>query len=178
MTGEQRFYSEEEAQQILHHATQSVPINAMSRDELIRAAGEMGIAPEAIEKAEAEIAAKREAELSAERDERLRKEFNRYYRGKVFDHMWGFISSNLVFIGIWFFTGAGYFWPLWIFGFWGFSMIGGLGSMLFSGSRREKAYAKWLARRQGLDVPDEEDERREEQRLRRERRRRWRESRW
>ena len=71
MAGEQRFYSEEEAQQILHRATTSVPATGMSREELVRAAGEMGISAEAIERAESEIAAQRHAELSAQEEARL-----------------------------------------------------------------------------------------------------------
>ena len=94
----------------------------------------------------------------------------------MLEHIWGFISTNLVLVGVWLFTGAGYFWPIWVFGFWGFSMIGDVGNMVFSQSRREKAYEKWLAKREGNTATDEPEE--DEDSLRRSRRRRWREYRW
>src|SRR2546421_2198369 len=176
MAGEQRFYSEEEAQQILHRATTSVPATGMSREELVRAAGEMGISADAIERAESEIAAQRQAELSAQEEARLRREFNRYYRRKTLEHLSGFGSFAGVFVFIWLFSGGGYFWPIWVFGWWGVALIGDVFSMLVNPARKERSYEKWLAKREGKTTTDEPEE--DEDSFRTRRRRRWREYRW
>jgi hypothetical protein len=38
--------------------------------------------------------------------------------------LWGvYIAVNIFLVGIWFFTGTGYFWPGWVMGGWGFALI-------------------------------------------------------
>lgn len=34
-----------------------------------------------------------------------------------------YVIVNLAFVGVWFFTGRGYFWPAWILGFWGMGLL-------------------------------------------------------
>lgn len=171
MAGEQRFYTEEEAQQVLHLAARAVPSTGMSRDELVRAASEMGISAEAIEQAEAQLRAEQEQRAREEELAGLRREFNRYYRRRIFDKVVGFVSSNLFFVFLWLFTGGGYFWPIWIFGWWGVALLGSLAQSLFSAEYRERKFERWLAKRNGI-VSDEAEEQ-EAEWGRRRRRGRW-----
>jgi len=143
---------------VLHMAAQNTPTSGMSRDELIRAAGEMGIPAERIHEAEAQLAAEREARSKEEQDQALRQEFQKDYRTKLLAGVGGFLSANSIFVFIWAFSGAGYFWPIWIFGWWGVALFGNLMSSIFNPEHKEKAYAKWLARRNGETVEEDEDE--------------------
>jgi hypothetical protein len=174
------FFSDEEAQRVLHLAAQITPTTGMSRDELVRAASEMGIPPERIAEAEAQILAERESRIQEQNDRALRSEFQRYYRNKILGQIWSFAGANVFWIFIWAVCGMGYFWPIWIFGWWGVALLGSVFNSAFNPNHREQAYQKWLARKTGqpslaADIEDEEEEsshdwrhhRRRERRMRR-----------
>jgi hypothetical protein len=38
-------------------------------------------------------------------------------------HLVTFVVVNLFVVGIWAATGAGYFWPIWLIGFWGIGLV-------------------------------------------------------
>ena len=155
MPGEQRFYSEEEAQQVLNLASRRASSIGMSREELVRAAAEMGISSEDIAQAESELESKRIQQAQAEETKQLRIEFNRAYRRRAFDKIWGFISGNLIFVFIWYISGGGYFWPIWVFGWWGIAMVGDILNAMFNATHKEKAFEKWMAKKKGILEPSE-----------------------
>ncbi len=74
---EQKFYDEEDAEQILRLASSlSSPVGAMSRERLLATADELGISPEAVEEAERRInQSKGELLERAEFDRRIRRDF-------------------------------------------------------------------------------------------------------
>lgn len=150
---EQRFYSEDEAQQLLRMAAQTTPTSGMSREELVRAAGELGIPEERIVEAESQLLAEREAATKAEEDKALRAEFDRYYRRKMMSQGWGALSGTSIWIMLWAFTGMGYFWPIWVVGWWVVPALGSLVGSLLDPTHKQKAYDKWLAQRNGEPVP-------------------------
>ncbi len=150
---EQRFYSEDEAQQLLRMAAQSTPTSGMSREELVRAAGELGIPEERILEAESQLVAEREASARAEQDKALRAEFERYYRRKILSQAWGAFSGASIWIMLWAFTGMGYFWPIWVVGWWVVPALGSLVGSLLDPTHKQKAYEKWLAHRNGEPLP-------------------------
>jgi hypothetical protein len=148
MVGGQQFYSEDEAQQILQIAAKKSLSDGMSRDELVRAAAELGISESEILKAEHEVQSQRDELMRQQEEFQLKKEFRIYRRRRVLDKIWSFVSANSLFVFIWFFTGMGYFWPIWVFGFWGVTLIGGILQELLNPAETERLYAKWLARKQ------------------------------
>ena len=57
---------------------------------------------------------------SPERDEaRKRVEARRAFGS----HLVSFVVVNAFLVGIWAFTGAGYFWPAWVIGGWGIGLV-------------------------------------------------------
>ncbi len=78
-------YSEQEAQEILRRAATLQTSGAMSSEEMIRAAAEVGISREALEQAEAEL-------VSDRLNKELLSEFQRQERQKFFSDMGGTIA--------------------------------------------------------------------------------------
>jgi len=50
---------------------------------------------------------------------RTRLEKKRKFRGDVV----AYVAINAFLVGIWAFTGAGYFWPAWVLGAWGAGLV-------------------------------------------------------
>lgn len=133
----QRF-REDEAQEILRRA--ATPTDEITREELERAAAEMGITPDALARAEAEI-----------REERLRKEFDAKVRANTMREVVKFagVMALLIFINLtsspqhlWF------FYPL--FG-WGLSMVGSFGWHRNRHSPSyQRAFARWREKQGAL----------------------------
>jgi len=44
-------------------------------------------------------------------------------RKGFYSHLTAYIIVNLMLVVIWYFTGAGYFWPMWVILFWGIGLI-------------------------------------------------------
>ena len=44
-------------------------------------------------------------------------------RKGFYSHLTAYIIVNLMLIAIWYFTGAGYFWPVWVMLFWGIGLV-------------------------------------------------------
>ncbi len=44
-------------------------------------------------------------------------------RRGFYSHLTAYILVNLMLVAIWYFTGAGYFWPMWVILFWGIGLI-------------------------------------------------------
>ena len=44
-------------------------------------------------------------------------------RKGFYSHLTAYIIVNLMLIAIWYFTGAGYFWPMWVILFWGIGLV-------------------------------------------------------
>jgi hypothetical protein len=125
----------------------------MSREELVRAAGELGIPEDRILEAEAQLAAEQEANVKAEQDKVLRTEFDRFYRRKNWSQAWAVVSGSSIWIFLWAFTGIGYFWPVWVVGWWVVPALGSLVGSLLDPTHKQKAYERWLAERNGEPLP-------------------------
>ena len=155
MADSQRFYSDEEAHQILNLASKDLPLNGMSRDELVSAAREMGISQDAIERAEGELRRQQDERQREDGDRVLRAKFHRHLRAKF----WGSVSSHLggiaFFVGLWFLTGAGYFWPAWILFFIVLGIISDLADVMFDSTRRQRKFEKWKANQQDPSIISE-----------------------
>lgn len=130
----QRFYDEGEAEKILQRAAVSMPMpGAMSRERLMQTAAELGISPEAVERAERDIA--------RERDEQaLRVRYQRNLRKEFFEHLATYLAVNLG--SFFFFHKAS--WIGWMAVFWGFGVVGEFWKTFFTGSDEyERRFQRW-----------------------------------
>ena len=109
---EERFYTEEEANEILRAAQMDPGTSGMSRDELLRSALEAGIPPEAIERAEKQVALGRQ---SVSDQEAYRQSLHRGLMTQV--SSW--FGTSILLAGINFMTGFHSFWSAWPIGIWG-----------------------------------------------------------
>jgi uncharacterized membrane protein len=58
-------------------------------------------------------------------EEEIREIATKRVRAKrgFYSHLIAYIIVNLMLVAIWYFTGAGYFWPMWVILFWGIGLI-------------------------------------------------------
>jgi hypothetical protein len=58
-------------------------------------------------------------------EEEIRKVATQRVQAKkgFYSHLTAYILVNLMLLAIWYFTGAGYFWPMWVLLFWGIGLI-------------------------------------------------------
>ncbi|MEA2552144.1 MAG: hypothetical protein QOJ65_320, partial [Fimbriimonadaceae bacterium] len=95
-------YSESEAQEILRRASSIQTSGLMSRDEMLRAASELGITPEAVDQAEMQYRADLlEAELRREFREKQRQGFGESLKSFA---IYAAVAAFLVY------RNAGYWW--------------------------------------------------------------------
>lgn len=115
----QRFYSEDEAEEILRvAASKAAPVGRMDRDRLMQAAAELGITPEAVLEAEMQVAQQREEEAE-------RAEFDAHQRKEFLTHLTSYLTVNPVLIAINFFTSGKLNWSLITAFFWGIALFFG-----------------------------------------------------
>jgi hypothetical protein len=137
----QRFYEEDEAEQILRRASSlSMPGGAMNRERLLQTAAELGISPEAVELAERQIALER-----TEKTERA--EFDTHVRSDFFGHLVSFVCVNGFLVAINLRTG-GYFWAIWPMLAWGLGLAFDFVETFFRGSESyREEFDKWRLKR-------------------------------
>jgi len=58
-------------------------------------------------------------------EEEIREIATKRVRAKrgFYSHLIAYIIVNLMLVAIWYFTGHGYFWPMWVMLFWGIGLI-------------------------------------------------------
>lgn len=143
---DQQFYEDNEAEEILRLAARDASAGGMSRDRLIQTAAELGITPEAVERAERQVAAKKVADQIQSEEVELRKQFKQERRRGFMNDLASYAGSNLLMVGIWWMSGHGYFWPGWVLLAWGIGLISDFFSTFFSRDE-EKKFRRWLRRR-------------------------------
>ena len=138
----QEFYQEEEAEAILRLAARRGATGGMSREALMRVAGEVGISPEEVEQAE--------RQLSGQRDQtNLAAEFKRSQQVDFLERMASYAATSAFMIGIWYFTGRGFFWPAFVILAMGIGVATDVPKYLFvGGSSYQQAFSRWLAKRE------------------------------
>jgi len=138
----QRFYEDDEAEQILNlAASMSSSDGRMSHERLLETAAELGISQEAVEIAEKQITTKR-------LDNQLRAEFDTIQRREFYPHLAFFLIFNAVFVVM--SLRQHYFWALWPLIWWGIGLANHASVTMFRGtSGYQKKFEKWRAERQG-----------------------------
>ncbi len=139
--GAQRFYEEGEAEEILRRAVRSTDSGAVDRSRLMAMAAELGISEDAIARAEAEMETERSTEAARQHVEESRTAFRKYRRGRFWADFSSYLSVNAFLIGVWWFTGHGYFWPFWVLAGWGIGVLSDFFSAFFGHSEHD--YERW-----------------------------------
>ncbi|MDR3691668.1 MAG: 2TM domain-containing protein [Fimbriimonas sp.] len=143
---QQRFYKEDEAEQILRLASNiSSPAAGMSRDRLLETAAELGISPESVELAERQLQVSRlEQSDRAEFDRRIRRDF--------YSHLASYVIVNGGLCAINLATG-GYFWAIWPMLGWGIGLAFSVFETFFRSSEGyHEEFEKWRAKRGRMDA--------------------------
>jgi hypothetical protein len=138
----QEFYQEDEAEAILRLAARRGATGGMSREALMRVAGEVGISPEDVEQAERQLASQQE-------DIGLAEEFRKRQRVDFVERLASYIGTSAFMTGIWWFTGhPSFFWPAFVMLAMGIGFVTDIPRYLFvGGSSYQRAFVKWKVKR-------------------------------
>jgi len=140
----QRFYEDEEAEQILRMAASiSSPVGQLSRERLLETAAELGISPEAVETAERQFHAEK-----SERD--LEVQFQAHARSEFYAHLTTYLLVNAFLLFVNLRTSPGHPWVLWSLLGWGSGLAGHAVTVFFKGSRGyDDNFERWRLRHEG-----------------------------
>ncbi len=138
----QRFYNDDEAEQILRvAASMSTNDGRLSYEKLIDTAAELGISPDAVEKAERQVMAQRQ-------EQQLQAEFERAQKHVFFGHLVSFLSVNAGLIVLNLLTSPHHLWFFWAFFGWGVGLFGhARGVFVRSSDSYREEFEKWKAAR-------------------------------
>jgi len=152
----QRFYDDDEAEQILHRAASMSSIDGrLTYERLLETAAELGISPEAVETAEREI-------MHDRKENALRAEFDAKQRKGFYYHFASFLGINAGLIILNLTTSPGYLWFFWPLGGMGIGIFAhGQTALNRSSDCYQEEFAKWKAvrenRRQRADLGFEDE---------------------
>lgn len=136
----QRFYDDDEAEQILRvAASMSSGDGHLTYDRLVDTAAELGISPEAVERAEKQVMAQRQ-------DSALRAEFEHAQRQTFFGHLVTYLATigglfilNMV-------TSPHHLWFFWAMFGWGFGLVAHARTVFIRSSDcYNEEFEKWKA---------------------------------
>lgn len=142
---EQRHYDDNEAEEILRIASRETGGGGMSEERLLQTAAELGISPDAVRRAEEQVRLKRESDRVQSEDVELRKQFEAERKGKFMTDFLSYIAVNAGLVGIWWMSGANYFWPAWVMLGWGIGVATDFLQTFFN--RDETKFQRWKNRR-------------------------------
>ena len=138
----QEFYQEDEAEAILRLAARRGATGGMSREALLRVAGEVGISQEEVEAAERQLTGQRE-------DVDLALEFRRCQRVDFAERIASYVGTSALMVGIWYFIGPRFFWPAIVILAMGIGVVTDIPKYLFvGGSAYQQAFVRWKAKRE------------------------------
>jgi hypothetical protein len=140
-----RHYNDQDAEEILRLASREVATGSMTKEKLLQTAAELGISPEAVERAEKQLVMKKEADRIQDEDKVLRKQYQQEKKNSFMGDFFSYLGVNAFLIGIWWFTGAHYFWPKWVLFGWGLAVVGDFVTTFFG--EDEAKFQRWKKRR-------------------------------
>ncbi|CAN5436694.1 hypothetical protein BH11ARM1_BH11ARM1_10770 [soil metagenome] len=147
MAGQQKFYEEGDAEEILRLAAgKGIGSGSMSHDELVRAAAELGISPDVVASAAQEYQKGRVGAVD-------RAEYDKYRKRALYDSIGKYLSVNLMLFAINFVASRGHWWFIWPAGFMLIPVIKEVVSFYYRGSGDyERGFERWKAKRDRKDV--------------------------
>lgn len=147
------FYHNEEAEQILSEAarlSESVQ-PGMSREQLLQTAAELGIPPEAVARAEENLAYQAKVGQEVTRENSLRQAYGEEVRRRQKFQWSGWLTTSAICIAIDLLTTRGLSWSLWVAGIYGIFAIKDLFGWLFGNPEGDEAgFRRWMSQRQHL----------------------------
>jgi hypothetical protein len=138
----QRFYDENEAQEILRLAAHNqAPAGAMSRESLIQSAAELGISEADFVAAEAQYQETRKIELE-------RAEFRAYKRRSFYSGLTSYVAVNAFLFAINLLKFNGHWWFLYPLLGWGLGMVfSAVGTFSTGSEDYQREFERWRARK-------------------------------
>lgn len=147
------FYHHEQAEQILSEAarlSESVG-QGITRDQLLQTAAELGIPPEAVERAEENLAYQAKVGQEVTRENSLRQAYGEEVRRRQKFQWSGWLTTSAVCIAIDLLTTRGLSWSLWVAGIYGVFAVKDLFGWLFGQPENDEAgFRRWMSQRQHL----------------------------
>lgn len=149
----QRFYNDEDAEQILRLASSICsPSGSMNRERLLETAAELGIPAEAVEMAESQY-------LTEKTERNLQKEFDVCERREFRTHLTVYCIVNLFLVAINLVTDMHEFWAIYPILGWGLGVTCHAASVFNKdGSSYRSSYERFRARRMGNELDHSESE--------------------
>lgn len=157
--GDQQFFHEEEADEILRLAvSKSAASGGLSREQLMATAAELGISEDAVREAESEVSRQRKE------SEELKSTLAEYkiYRGRKVRDLWGRVATFSLVVGLLFPIAEGSQWWYWMAGFWGLGVFKDAWSVLTPRTMEtDSGFYKWKNRKitnatsLAADLPDQ-----------------------
>ena len=148
------FYSEEDVQTILRIASQTSNQSGLSRDQLLQMASEIGLSPEAVERAESQLAKVKAEEAARTTEAQDRLTYRKQKLGEVRGHVLSYVAVNLGLVVTWLATSGPNihdFWPIWPIAGWGIGVFSHLASV-FNKSAFEDGFQTWRRDRMLLET--------------------------
>ncbi len=149
--GGQKFFQEDEAEQILRIAASKSSLDgALSREQLMATAAELGISAEAVMEAEEQVSRqRRESALQATEQAGYAR-----YRSRKMRDFYGQFATYCIVVALLFRVSEGESWWFWMTGLWGLAVLKdgfrAFGPSLFAG---EDAFEKWKRRQNSSTSP-------------------------
>jgi transposase-like protein len=135
---EDRKYSEEEAEAILKLAVDKGSFaGAMTHDQLVAAAGELGIAPETVEEAEREFRSRAD-------DDAMKASYDRRVKADFWGHAATYLVVNAALVGFNLMSTGHVSWAIWSILGWGIAIaLHAWESFVKSSDDYQKGLSKW-----------------------------------
>ncbi len=140
---EQQFFQEDEAEQILRvAASKSAPLGALSREQLIATAAELGITPEVVLAAEKQVVGQNQ-----ERNDRIAYETEKRKAFKT--HLASFVCTAISMVALDLFLSNGHLsWSKWVLFFSGLAVVmDGFHTYVRSSEDYQEDFEQWRAKR-------------------------------
>jgi hypothetical protein len=142
--GHQRFYDDEEAEEILRRAASFSTTGQLTHDRLLETAAELGITPEAVERAQREYDQDRTVTLE-------QTEFDAAQRREFYHHLLSYVTVNAVLLILNLVTDPHSLWFFWCLLGWGIGLLFHAASVFFRSSEGyRQQFEKWRANKRLL----------------------------
>jgi hypothetical protein len=144
----QRFYEEDEAEEILRLAARRPTTGGMSREKLLSTAAELGITTEAVEEAERTLAVDRQQAAIRKEQEALLAGYDRHARGRFYSDLAGSLAVCIFCTFLNFHLSGHIGWAFWVYVVCGWGLADRFPKTFIRGSRSyESGFEKWQSRR-------------------------------
>jgi hypothetical protein len=151
----ERFFSEDEAQEILRLAVQSSSGSHFTQERLVQTAAELGVPEKDVLAAMQELERRKAEEAALRATQGLRREFRRYRGRNVLERIGQLFFLSALFAGIEYLTSGLHSitgsWCIWPIGFIALGVLGEVVQYVANPSGTDREFAKWRRKRRKWD---------------------------